>query len=180
MATTTKTYSGGELNGIITDFPFSIHFIKDTDIKVRIDNSDLSYRDGTPGNNEYSVTANSTKTAGTVTVNPAPTNSQTLLIYRQSGIEAALSTFTPGSTIRAVDLNNNARQTLFFAQEAEDSDNPIISNSSGSASSFSISDLNSAFSSKVDGSLIYFDNSANTFKADNTTTKSTIVDGGSF
>jgi len=181
MAVTTKTYSGTQLNGITTDFAFSIQFIRDRDIKVRVNGTDLNYKDGTPGNNEYSVTPNSAKTAGTVTVNPAPTNTQTLLIYRQSGIEAALSTFTPGSTIRAVDLNNNTRQTLFFAQEAEDVNNPIISNSSGSSSSsFSIDDLNSVFTSKADGSLIYFDNTASTFKADNTTTKTNIVDGGNF
>ena len=73
-------------------------------------------------------------------------------------------------------LENNT-----FAQEAEDVNNPIISNSSGSSSSsFSIGDLNSAFVSKVDGSLIYFDNTASTFKADNTTTKTNIVDGGNF
>ena len=35
-------------------------------------------------------------------------------------------------------------------------------------------------SAKTDGSLIYFNNSASTFKADATTTTSTIVDGGSF
>ena len=181
MAVTTKTYSGTQLNGVTTDFPFSIQFIRDEDIKVRVNGTDLTYKNGTPGNNEYSVTANSARTAGSVTVNPAPTNTQTLLIYRQSDINTALSTFTPGSTIRAVDLNNNTRQTLFFAQEAEDVNNPIISNSSGSSSSsFSIGDLNSAFSNKVDGSLIYFDNSANSFAADNTTTKEKIVDGGSY
>ena len=34
--------------------------------------------------------------------------------------------------------------------------------------------------SKVDGSVIYYDSSSDTFKADNTTTKLTLVDGGNF
>ena len=34
--------------------------------------------------------------------------------------------------------------------------------------------------SKVDGSIIYYDSSSATFKADATTTKLTLVDGGNF
>ena len=33
---------------------------------------------------------------------------------------------------------------------------------------------------KVDGSVVYYDSTSARFKADSTTTKSTIVDGGSF
>ena len=35
-------------------------------------------------------------------------------------------------------------------------------------------------SNKVDGSVLYYDNSSGTFKADSTTTKLTLVDGGNF
>ena len=35
-------------------------------------------------------------------------------------------------------------------------------------------------SSKVDGSIVFFDSSSGTFKADSTTTKLTLVDGGNF
>ena len=35
-------------------------------------------------------------------------------------------------------------------------------------------------SSKVDGSVVFFDSSSGTFKADATTTKLTLVDGGNF
>ena len=34
--------------------------------------------------------------------------------------------------------------------------------------------------SKVDGSVIYYHSASDTFKADNTTTKLTLVDGGNF
>ena len=180
MATTTKPYGGSgndSLNNTGT-YSFVFPFLRDEDVIVRVGTTDYNYKDGTLGSNEYSVAANSNKTGGTITVNPNPTGSQTLLIYRKTSVDAAKSIFTPGSSIRSVDLNNNATQSLYFAQEVEDSANPKVSNAAGS--SFSISDLNSAFTSKVDGSLIYFDNSASTFKADNTTTKSTIADGGSF
>tara|TARA_A100001388_G_scaffold272157_1_gene252050 strand:- start:77 stop:295 length:219 start_codon:yes stop_codon:yes gene_type:complete len=35
-------------------------------------------------------------------------------------------------------------------------------------------------SSKVNDSIVYYDSSSDTFKADNTTTKLTLVDGGNF
>ena len=35
-------------------------------------------------------------------------------------------------------------------------------------------------SAKVDDSIVYFDQSSGTFKADSTTTKLTLVDGGNF
>jgi hypothetical protein len=35
-------------------------------------------------------------------------------------------------------------------------------------------------SNKVDGSVVFFDSSSGTFKADSTTTKLTLVDGGNF
>ena len=35
-------------------------------------------------------------------------------------------------------------------------------------------------SSKVDGSVVFFDSSSGTFKADSTTTKLTLVNGGNF
>ncbi len=35
-------------------------------------------------------------------------------------------------------------------------------------------------SAKVDDSIVYFDSSSGTFKADSTTTKLTLVDGGNF
>ena len=177
MATiSTKTHN----NSTGTTFTFNFTFLRDEDVKARVDTTDLDYKVGTPSTGEYSVTPNTNNIGGSITINPALTSSQTLLIYRQTGVANAKADFQPGSSIRSVDLNNNAKQFIFFAQEVEDAANPKVSNAAGSGSSFAISDLNSAFGNKVDGSLIYFDNSASTFKADNTTTKTNIVDGGSF
>ena len=44
----------------------------------------------------------------------------------------------------------------------------------------SISGVTFDTSAKVDGYVIYYDSSSDTFKADNTTTKLTLVDGGNF
>ena len=83
--------------------------------------------------------------------------------------------FSSGSAFRATDLNNNTDQSLYFAQEVADVSNPLISNSSSSSSSFTLDE-----SAKTDGSVIYYNSSASSFKADTTQTLSKIVDGGSF
>ena len=44
----------------------------------------------------------------------------------------------------------------------------------------SISGLTFDVSAKVDGSVLYYDSTSGNFKADNTTTKLTLVDGGNF
>jgi hypothetical protein len=46
--------------------------------------------------------------------------------------------------------------------------------------SFTTSGASLDDSSKVDGSIVFFDQSSGTFKADSTTTKLTLVDGGNF
>ena len=46
--------------------------------------------------------------------------------------------------------------------------------------SFTTSGTSLDDSSKVDGSVVFFDSSSGTFKADATTTKLTLVDGGNF
>ena len=44
----------------------------------------------------------------------------------------------------------------------------------------SISGLTFDVSAKVDGSILYYDSTSGNFKADTTTTKLTLVDGGNF
>ena len=44
----------------------------------------------------------------------------------------------------------------------------------------SISGLTFDVSAKVDGSILYYDSTSGNFKADSTTTKLTLVDGGNF
>ena len=46
--------------------------------------------------------------------------------------------------------------------------------------SFAVTGTTMNDSNKVDGSVVFFDSSSGTFKADSTTTKLTLVDGGNF
>ena len=46
--------------------------------------------------------------------------------------------------------------------------------------SFSNTDTTLNDSNKVNGSVVFFDSASGTFKADSTTTKLTLVDGGNF
>tara|TARA_R100000234_G_scaffold77016_1_gene47927 strand:+ start:1776 stop:2000 length:225 start_codon:yes stop_codon:yes gene_type:complete len=46
--------------------------------------------------------------------------------------------------------------------------------------SFTTSNTSLNDSSKVDGSVVYYDSTSATFKADSTTTKLTLVNGGNF
>ena len=45
---------------------------------------------------------------------------------------------------------------------------------------FALSGTSLNDTNKVDGSVVFFDSSSGTFKADNTTTKLTLVNGGNF
>ena len=116
--------------------------------------------------------------ATSLTFVTAPTNGQTIKIYRKTDCDNAKAVFAAGASIRARDLNNNTDQTLYFAQEVSDSSNPMASTSTSAiaaSGAFSVDDMN-----KVDGSVIYYSSSASKFKADANQTLSKIVDGGSF
>ena len=166
MATTTKSYTG---NGSTKVYSFTFPYLKTEDVKVQVDGTD---RNPGTGSTEYSVSATS------LTFVTAPTNGQTIKIYRKTDCDNAKAVFAAGASIRARDLNNNTDQTLYFAQEVSDSSNPMASTSTSAiaaSGAFSVDDMN-----KVDGSVIYYSSSASKFKADANQTLTKIVDGGSF
>ena len=59
-------------------------------------------------------------TAGTSIVLNTSVSGATVLIQRTTGIEDNVVTYTPGSTLTAVDLNNASNQNLFALQEFRD------------------------------------------------------------
>ena len=59
-------------------------------------------------------------TAGTSIVLNTSVSGVTVLIQRTTGIEDNVVTYTPGSTLTAVDLNNASNQNLFALQEFRD------------------------------------------------------------
>ena len=178
MATTTKEYTGdgskGVAGGAQLTFPFE--YLKTEDVKVSLNGTQLAttkYTFPTASSIQFTALGSSPTSFETTTqeTNGAPKTGVSILIHRRTDTDSAHAIYATGSSIRATDLNNNADQLLFFAQECSDTNNPLISDISG----FTVSD-----SAKVDGSIVYYDSSSTSFKADATTTKSTIVDGGSF
>ena len=178
MAVTTKEYTGngsqGGAGGAQLTFPFE--YLKTEDVKVSLNGTQLAttkYTFPTASSIQFTALGSSPTSFETSTQesNGAPKTGVIILIHRRTDTDSAHAVYATGSSIRAADLNNNTDQLLFFAQECADTTNPLITDISG----FSVDD-----SSKVDGSMVYYDVSTNKFKADATTTKSTIVDGGSF
>ena len=180
MATTTQPYTGNDNRGKGTepysDLSFSFDYLKTEDVKVSLNGTQLAttkYTFPTGDSIQFTALGSSPTSFETTTQesNGAPKTGVTILIHRRTDTDSAHAVYATGSSIRATDLNNNADQLLFFAQECSDTTNPLISDISG----FSVEDT-----AKVDGSMVYYDSSTSRFKADATTTKSTIVDGGSF
>ena len=178
MATTTKEYTGdgskGVAGGAQLTFPFE--YLKTEDVKVSLNGTQLAttkYTFPTATSIQFTALGSSPTSFETLTQesNGAPKTGVLILIHRRTDTNSRAATFATGSSIRAKDLNENTDQLLFFAQECADTANPLITDISG----FSVDD-----SAKVPNSMVYYDVSTNKFKADATTTKSTIVDGGSF
>ena len=182
MASTISTddYVGNNVLGASdgTGILFSFKYIKQEDVKISLNGAQIpSDRYTFPESNRVKFRlltvdeqANDAITAVQLP-SGAPKSGVTILIHRRTDTNSAHAVYSAGSAVRASDLNTNADQLLFFAQECADTANPLITDISG---------FNVDTTGKVDGSLVYYDGAAQKFKSDDTTTKTTIVDGGSF
>ena len=104
MATKTEEF----LTGTGTTIGFTTQYINESDIKVRVDGgSPLTFigTTGTPSTGQYKIAANST----TITFGDNQ-NGKSLHIYSETDVSSPTVTFTPGSSIKAADLN--ALETL--------------------------------------------------------------------
>ena len=112
MATTEEYKNGGSAS-----YAFSIERIKDEDIKVSVDGTDLTYTATNPPAQTTEYTVNGSN----VIFKQASVSGSTtggVRIYRETALENADSaTFVAGSSIRAADLNANHRLVRFAAQE---------------------------------------------------------------
>jgi len=106
MAVTETSYTG---NGSTTDYSFTFPYLKSTDIQVLVDN--LLKTAGT----DWSL-ANAT----TVQFNSAPADQSAIKIRRQTNVDSLAATFYAGSAIKSEDLNDNATQNIYVAQEIND------------------------------------------------------------
>ena len=118
MATTFVEYTG---DGNATK-QFSFPSYQQTDIKVTVDGTTKT--SGT----HYNITGYTTTGGGNVVfidnsgsggTNHIPADPELIRIFRDTDVDAAKVTFTPGSSVKAADLNNNHKQLLFAAQEEQ-------------------------------------------------------------
>jgi len=104
MATKTEEF----LTGTGTSIGFTTQYINESDIKVRVDGGNpLTFigTTGTPATGQYKIAANST------TINFGDNqNGKSLHIYSETDVSSPTVSFTPGSSIKAADLN--ALETL--------------------------------------------------------------------
>ena len=102
MATTKTTYTGNGTNRL---FSFSFPYFFPGDIKVQL--------------NGVNTTAYTFANATTIETTTAPAAGVVVTVYRDTGSDAMVAEFYPGSAIRAQDLNDDYSQILYVVQEAE-------------------------------------------------------------
>tara|TARA_B100000963_G_scaffold269857_2_gene238011 strand:+ start:1149 stop:1625 length:477 start_codon:yes stop_codon:yes gene_type:complete len=158
MATNTAaSFTNHTGNGSAGPFSISFSYLAESDVDVTVGGVLKTI------NTHYTFTSASQIT---FTSGNEPANGVAIKFQRDTNISTKKVDFVDGSVLTEADLDANSNQLLFSMQEIIDS---------GAGSGFTIDSTN-----KVDGSVVYYDSSSAKFKADSTTTKLTIVDGGSF
>tara|TARA_B100001248_G_scaffold32786_2_gene21130 strand:+ start:2663 stop:5371 length:2709 start_codon:yes stop_codon:yes gene_type:complete len=111
MATTFVEYTG---DGNATK-QFTFPSYQQTDIKVTVDGTTKT------ASTHYNITGYTTTGGGNVvfTSGNIPTSPALIRIFRDTDVDSAKATFTPGSSVKAADLNNNITQLLYAAQEEQ-------------------------------------------------------------
>ena len=99
MATTEHFFTGDNSE---TDYSFTFPYLNTADIKVQLDNVATT---------EYTL-----PTSTTVRFNTAPGTGVSIHIYRDTDVDTAKAIYAAGSSVRAVDLNNNKDQDLYTLQ----------------------------------------------------------------
>ena len=113
MATTEHFRNGGG-----TTLPFSFPILANSDLKVEIYNASTGVWDlkteNTSGQTDNDYTISNTN----VVFNSAtPSGTGNVHIYRNTNVDNPAAVFAAGSSIRAVDLNDNQTQVLYSTQE---------------------------------------------------------------
>ena len=111
MATITEEYKVG--TG--TTRTFTTQYINESDIKVRVNGgSPLVFTTGTPTTGQYNIASNAT----TITFGDSYSGTDVLHIYSETDVSNPTVTFTPGSSIKAADLNALENLTRHGIQES--------------------------------------------------------------
>ena len=126
---------------------------------------------GTPANSNAGSLA-FTPSAGAASGMPALNNNYRKSIY--------LKTVSGTGTISSIQKNHTINITNEWQRFEVQTNTGIANGATFYIVDFRVSGTTLDDSSKVNDSLVYFDSSSGTFKADATTTKLTLVDGGNF
>ena len=110
MATTEHFYTG---NNSTTSFAFTFPYLANVDVKVELDNVLKTENSSGQTNNDYTISNTN------IVFNSAPGSGVNVHIYRNTNVDTPQATYAAGSSIRAVDLNNNQTQVLYSTQEAQ-------------------------------------------------------------
>ena len=176
MATTEHFYTG---DGSTTSFSFTFPYLKNADVKVKIDSVEKTE------STHYNVSnTNIVFTSGNI-----PASGADIHIYRHTDVDTPQAVFAAGSSIKAGDLNNNQTQNLYSNQEQQQvftteklRTNSVITSkiADGNISTAKIADSAITSAKIADGTIAtgdIADGSINTAKlADNSVTTSKILD----
>ncbi len=156
MATNTAaSFTNHTGNGSTGPFAISFSYLSKSDVQVTVDNTPKDI------NTHYTFTSTSEIT---FTTGNAPANGAAIRFQRNTNISTKKVDFQDGSLLTEADLDANSDHLLFSMQELVDG-----------GAGFAVDQTN-----KVDGSIVYYDQNSAKFKADATTTKLTLVNGGNF
>ena len=157
MATTEHFYTG---NGSTTTFAFTFPYLANVDVKVELDNVLKTENSSGQTNNDYTISNTN------IVFNSAPGSGVNVHIYRNTNVDTPQATYAAGSSIRAVDLNNNQTQVLYSTQEAQSQQIRTTDIKDGAVNSTKIenntivnADINS--SAAIDGSKIQASSGSN-------------------
>ena len=112
MATTEQFLSGTGA----TPLGFTTEYIRESDIKVRVNGGNpLTFTtSSTPTTGQYHIPIN----GNTIKFGDSYGSSDVIHVYRETDFDNNLVSFTPGSSIKAADLNLMHKGARFGAQEA--------------------------------------------------------------
>ena len=119
MTVITQVFYDGD--GVTTQFSIPFDYIDQTHVKVGILNTETgAYDEKAQDDPTYGwYLANATTVEFNVAP-PAPVNLEVpnIKIYRETDSDTAYAVFSPGSPIKAADLNDNFEQSIYIAQES--------------------------------------------------------------
>ena len=116
MAVTQNSYivgaaSGGYGGSTAGPYPYSFPLIADTDVSVIVD--------GVLKSLTTHYTHDSGNSRITFASGQEPSSGSKVIVYRSTDEDPINATFNAGSTIRAVELNDNFKQVLYISQETQ-------------------------------------------------------------